>query len=90
MLQKSPKNRSKVQGKTDIVCDTVKKCNSCSRIITGKFIKIYKTYVVIVNVTTAILKYVGKDHKCFLKKVKAKGRYCTAGNKEPCKSNHSI
>ena len=24
------KNRSKVEGKTDIVCDTVKKCNDCS------------------------------------------------------------
>ena len=30
------KNRSKIEGKTDIVCDTVKKCNDCSRIITGK------------------------------------------------------
>ena len=31
------KNRSKVEGKTDIVCDTVKKCNDCSRIITGNY-----------------------------------------------------
>ena len=35
-------------------------------------------------------KYVGKDHKCYLKKVEAKDGYCTAGNKEPCKNNHSI
>ena len=30
------KNQSKVEGKMDIVCDTVKKCLNCSRIITGK------------------------------------------------------
>ena len=36
------KNRSKVGGETDIVCDTVKKCNNCSRISTGKFIKEHK------------------------------------------------
>ena len=35
-------NRSKVEGKTDIICDTVKKCNDCSQIITGKFIKVHK------------------------------------------------
>ena len=32
------KNRSKIEGTTDIVCDTVKKCNDCSRIITGKYV----------------------------------------------------
>ena len=32
------KNRSKIEGKTDIVCDTVTKCNDCSRIITGKYV----------------------------------------------------
>ena len=36
------KNRSKAEGKTCIVCDTVKKCNDCSQIITGKFIKVHK------------------------------------------------
>ena len=33
------KNRSKVENKINTVSDTVKKCNDCSRIITGKFIK---------------------------------------------------
>ena len=32
-------------------------------------------------------KYVGKDHKCYLRKMKAKGGYCMTGNKEPCKNN---
>ena len=44
------KNRSKASMKgedkqaklTDIVCDTVKKCNDCSRIITGKYINNHK------------------------------------------------
>ena len=36
------KNRSKVEGKTDIVCGTVKKCNDCSRIITGKYVNCHK------------------------------------------------
>ena len=35
-------------------------------------------------------KYVGKDHKCYLEKVKAKGGYCMTGKKEPCKNNDSI
>ena len=30
------KNRSKVEDKTDIICDTVKKCLDCNRIVTGK------------------------------------------------------
>ena len=81
------KSRSKVEGKTDIVCDTVKKCNDCSLIITGKFIKEHKCcYSDCKNCN----KYVGKNHKCYLKKIKAKGGYCTTGNKEPCKSNNSI
>ena len=47
---------SKIAQKIDLrlmvklVCDTVKKCNDCSRIITGKFIK--NTNVVMANVTT--------------------------------------
>ena len=36
------KNRSKVEGKTDIVCDTVKKCLDCNRIITGKYVNNHK------------------------------------------------
>ena len=36
------KNRSKIEGKTDIVCDTVKKCNDCSRIITGKYVDFHR------------------------------------------------
>ena len=35
-------------------------------------------------------KYVGKNHKCFMKKVKAKGGYCTVDSKKPCKNNYSI
>ena len=81
------KNRSKVEGKTDIVCDTVKKCNDCLRIITGKFIKEHKCgYSECNNCNN----YVGKNHKCYLKKVKAKGGYCMAGDKKPCKNNDSI
>ena len=81
------KNRSKVEGKTDIVCDTVKKCNDCSRIITGKYVNFHKCGY---SECTNCGKYVGKDHKCYLKKVKAKGGYCMTGKKEPCKNNDSI
>ena len=35
-------------------------------------------------------KYVGKNHKCFMENIKAKGGCCMAGNKEPCKNNDSI
>ena len=35
-------------------------------------------------------KYVGKNHKCFMKKVKAKGGYCKVNSKKPCKNNDSI
>ena len=82
------KNRSKIEGKTDIVCDTVKKCNDCSRIITGKYVNIHKCGYTECNNCN---KYVGKNHKCFMKKIKAKGGYCTVdGKKEPCKNNDSI
>ena len=81
------KNRSKLEGKTDIVCDTVKKCNDCSRIITGKYVNFHKCGY---SECTNCGKYVGKDHKCYLKKVKAKGGYCMTGKKEPCKNNDSI
>ena len=87
MLKNHLKNRSKVEGKTDIVCDTVNKCNDCSRIITGKFIKEHKCGFSECNNCN---KYVGKNHKCFMKKIKAKGGYCKTGNKEPCKNNDSI
>ena len=85
------KNRSKAstkgEGKQDIVCDTVKKFLDCSRIITGKYVNSHKcSYSECANCG----KYVGKDHKCYLKKVKAKGGYCMTGNKEPCKNNDSI
>ena len=80
------KNRSKVEGKTDIVCDTVKKCLDCSRIITGKYVNSHKCGYSECNNCN---KYVGKNHKCFMKKVKAKGGYCM-DNKEPCKNNDSI
>ena len=81
------KNRSKVEGKTDIVCDTVKKCNDCSRIITGKYVNCHKCGY---SECTNCGKYVGKGHKCYLKKVKAKGGNCMTGKKEPCKNNDSI
>ena len=67
------KNRSKIEGKTDIVCDTVKKCNDCSRIITDKYVDFHRCgYCECTNCG----KYVGKNHKCFMKKVKAKGGNC--------------
>ena len=81
------KNRSKVEGKTDIVCDTVKKCNDCSRIITGKYVNSHKCGY---SECTNRGKYVGKNHKCFMKKIKAKGGYCTVDGKKPCKNNDSI
>ena len=57
------KNRSTVEGKTDIVCNTVKKCLDSSRIITGKYVNSHNSN-----------KYVGKNQKCFLKKVKLHSR----------------
>ena len=58
------KNRSKIEGKTDIVC------NDCSRIITGKYVNCHKCGY---SECTNCEKYVDKNHKCFMKKVKAKG-----------------
>ena len=81
------KNRSKVEGKMDIVCDTVKKCLDCSRIITGKYVNSHKCGYSECNNCN---KYVGKNHKCFMKKVKAKGGYCKVDSKKPCKNNDSI
>ena len=62
------KNRSKVEGKTDIVCDTVKKCLDCSRLITGKYVNCHKCGNIECNNCD---KYVGKNHKCFMKKKKS-------------------
>ena len=75
------KNRSKVEGKMDIVCDAVKKCLDCNRIITGKYVNNHKCGY---TEGTNCEKYVSKNHKCFMKKVKAKGGHCS--NKEPCKN----
>ena len=57
-------------------------CLDCKRIITGKYIKAHKYGFSECNNCN---KYVSKDHKCFMKKVKAKGGYCMTGNKKPCK-----
>ena len=81
------KNRSKIEGKTDIVCDTVKKCLDCNRIITGKYVNNHKCGYSECNNCN---KYVSKNHKCFMKKVKAKGGYCTVDSMKPCKNNDSI
>ena len=89
------KNRSKAsmkgEGKqaklTDIVCDTVKKCNDCSRIIAGKYVNCHKCGY---SECTNCGKYVGKNHKCFMKKIKAKGGYFTVDSKKSCKNNDSI
>ena len=81
------KNRSKIEGKTDIVCNTVKKCNDCSRIITGKYVNSHRCGYSECNNCN---KYVGKNHKCYLKKVKAKGGNCMTGKKEPCYNDDSI
>ena len=80
------KNRTKVEGKTDIVCNTVKKCLDCNRIITGKYVNCHKCGYSECNNCN---KYVGKNHKCFMKKVKAKGGYCKVSSKKPCKNNDS-
>ena len=81
------KNRSKVEDKTDIVCDAVKKCLDCNRIITGKYVNNHKCGYSECNNCN---KYVSKNHKCFMKKVKAKGGYCTVDSMKPCKNNDSI
>ena len=81
------KNRSKVEDKTDIVCDAVKKCLDCNRIITGKYVNNHKCGYSECNNCN---KYVSKKHKSYLKKVKAKGGYCTVDTMKPCKNNDSI
>ena len=81
------KNRAKVEGKMDIVCDAVKKCLDCNRIITGKYVNCHKCGF---SECYNCGKYVSKDHKCFMKKIKAKGGNCTSGKEVPCKNNDSI
>ena len=71
----------------DIICDTVKKCLDCSRILTGKYVNSHKCGYSECNNCN---KYVGKNHKCFMKKVKAKGGYCKVDSKKLCKNNDSI
>ena len=69
------------------VCNNVKKCLDCSRIITGKFVSIHKCgYAECSN----CFKYVSKNLKCFMKKVMARGGYCEVNRKRPCKDNDSI
>ena len=62
------KNRSKIEGKTDIVCDAVKKCLDCNRIITGKYVNDHRCGY---SECTNCGKYVVKSHKCFIKKKKS-------------------
>ena len=81
------KNRSKIEGKTDIVCDTVKKCNDCSRIITGKYVDFHRCGY---SECSNCRKYVGKNHKCFMKKVKTKGGNCMTFKMESCYNDDSI
>ena len=81
------KNRSKIEGKTDIVCDTIKKCNDCSRIITGKYVDFHRCGY---SECTNCGKYVGKNHKCFMKKVKTKGGNCMTFKMESCCNDDSI
>ena len=81
------KNRSMVEGKTDIVCDTVKKCVNCCRIITGKYVGVHRCgYSECKNCRN----YVGKNHKCFMKNVKAKGGKCMTFKMESCYEDDSI
>ena len=79
------KNRSNGNGKTDIVCDAVKKCLDCSRIITGKYVDRHKCGFCECNNCGM---YVDSSHKCYMKKLRPKGGNCL--NKMPCKNNSSI
>ena len=79
------KNRSKVEGKMDIVCNAVRKCEYCKRIVTGKYVK---SHICGYSECNNCGNYVSNSHKCFIKKVKVKGGNCL--NKKPCKNNESI
>lgn len=65
----------------------LKKCLKCERIITGKYVNIHKCGY---RERTNCVKYVDKDHKCYLKKIKVKGGYCTVNKNNPCKINKSV
>ena len=75
------KNRS--DGKT--VCNIVKKCLDCSRIITGKYVDRHKCGFFECNNCNM---YIDSSHKCYMKKLRPKGGNCL--NKIPCKNNNSI
>ena len=79
------KNRSIAENKTDTVCNTVKKCLDCCRIITGKYVNSHKCGY---SECSNCCMYVDSIHKCYMKKVKAKGGNCL--NKMSCKNNGSI
>ena len=89
----STKGEGKQAKLTDIVCNTVKKCLDCNRIIRGKYVNNHKCGYTECNNCN---KYIGKNHKCFMKKVKSKGGYCIHSSsmnndsKKPCKNNDSI
>ena len=55
--------------------------------IAGKYVNCHKCGY---SECTNCGKYVGKNHKCFMKKIKATGGYCTVDGKKPCKNNDSI
>lgn len=75
------KNRSKEENKSDTVC------LKCERIITGKYVNIHKCGY---RERTNCVKYVDKDHKCYLKTIKVKGGYCTVNKNNPCKISKSV
>ena len=81
------KNRSNVENKTDTVCNAVKRCLDCGRLITGKYVMSHKCGF---SECSNCGKYVDSSHKCFMKKVNAKGGYCTVDSMNPCKNNSSI
>ena len=66
------RNRSKGK-KPDIVCDLVKKCPKCNRIVSD-----LKTHVCGYSECSNCGKYCNlQDHKCYMKVVETKGGYCT-------------
>ena len=56
------KNRSKKENKSDSVCQSVKQCLKCERIITGKYVNVHKCGY---KECTNCGEYVDKDHKCY-------------------------
>lgn len=81
------KNRSKVENKTDSVCQALKKCLKCEKIITGKYVIEHKCCY---KECSNCGKYVNNEHKCYLKKIKVKGGHCTIDINNPCKTNDSM